>query len=176
MQGTNFWSRRRNKIFTCVQTHCSTTSTSPSSWIVLGPKKFRFAITYLLQLRYAFPFRLVSVQYCHMRLVSKYNFSNASVWILSRKEFRLVQLFTCFDFQEKESEQELDFWGWKLLGIRRICSIHVRNIFPKLFAETVHAKEFVNCFLLALAFYRISVWRSGDISAPKHRLSPFGSF
>jgi hypothetical protein len=34
-----------------------------------------------------------------------------------------------------------------LLGIRKICSFHFRNICPKLFAETVLAKEFVDCFL-----------------------------
>ncbi len=76
---------------------------------------------------------------------------------LEQKEFRLVHLFSYFDFQEKASELELDFRGWKSLGIRRICSIHFRNIVPKLFAETVLAEELVDWFLFALAFYSILV-------------------
>ncbi len=74
-----------------------------------------------------------------------------------QKRISVGSIFSCFDFQEKASEQELDFRGWKSLGIRRICSIHFRNIFPKLFAETVLAKELVDCFLFALAIYRILV-------------------
>jgi hypothetical protein len=76
--------------------------------------------------------------------------------------FWKIGLEKSFDFREKASEQSLNFRGWKSLGSQRICCIHFRNIFPELFAESVLSgqlltEEFVDCFLFALAFYRILI-------------------